>query len=74
MSEIDRLYRYRRLFTSRHAVPTQELMDTLGISIATLKRDLAKLRERLNVQVEFDRTLGGYRLVPGQGSRELPGL
>lgn len=74
MSEIDRLYRYRRLFTSRHAVPTQELMDTLGISIATLKRDLAKLRERLNVQVEFDRSLGGYRLVPGQGSRELPGL
>jgi predicted DNA-binding transcriptional regulator YafY len=74
MSEIDRLYRYRSLFTSRHAVPTQELMDTLGISIATLKRDLSKLRDRLNLQVEYDRMEGGYRLAPGHGSRELPGL
>lgn len=74
MSEIDRLYRYRSLFTSRHAVPTQELMDTLGISIATLKRDLAKLRDRLNLQVEYDRLHGGYRLAAGYGSRELPGF
>ena len=47
MKDIDRLYRYKSLLTSRHAVASEELMATLGISIATLKRDMARLREVL---------------------------
>lgn len=74
MSDLDRLYRYKSLLMSRHAVPTQELMDTLGISVATLKRDMAKLRERLNIPVVYDRLAGGYSLAPGHGRKELPGL
>ncbi|HEX5783872.1 MAG TPA: WYL domain-containing protein [Burkholderiaceae bacterium] len=74
MTDIDRLYRYKSLLTSRHAVPTAELMDRLGISIATLKRDMAQLRERLNLPVVYDRALGGYRLAPDHGRKELPGL
>jgi len=74
MGEIDRLYRYKSLLLSRHAVPTEELMATLDVSIATLKRDLAKLRERLNIPVVYDRLLGGYRLEAGHERRELPGL
>lgn len=74
MSDLDRLYRYKSLLTSRHAVPTQELMDALGVSVATLKRDMAKLRERLNIPVVYDRMAGGYSLAPGHGRKELPGL
>ena len=74
MKDIDRLYRYKRLLTSRHAVSSQELMDALGISLATLKRDMASLRSPLNLPVEYDRMQGGYRLAPGHGRKELPGL
>ncbi len=74
MQEIDRLYRYKSLLLSRHAVPTHELLATLGISIATLKRDLAKLRDKLHVPVVYDRAQGGYCLQAGHGRRELPGL
>jgi predicted DNA-binding transcriptional regulator YafY len=74
MSEIDRLYSYRALLARRRAVPRQELLDRLEISPATFKRDLAKLRDRLNVPIIFDRDFGGYRLE-GEGPREeLPGL
>lgn len=74
MKDIDRLYRYKSLLTSRHAVPTDELMAVMGISIATLKRDMANLRSRLNVPVVYDRALAGYRLEPGHGRKELPGM
>ena len=74
MKDIDRLYRYKSLLTSRHAVSSEELMDTLNISVATLKRDLARLRETLGLPVEYDRLAGGYRLAPGHGRRELPGM
>lgn len=74
MKDIDRLYRYKSLLTSRHAVSSEDLMATLGISIATLKRDLARLRETLALPVEYDRQAGGYRLAPGSGRRELPGM
>lgn len=74
MTDIDRLYRYKSLLTSRHAVSSQELMNAMDISIATLKRDMAALRDRLNIPVVYDRLLGGYRLAPGHGRKELPGL
>ncbi len=74
MKDMQRLYRYKSLLLSRHAVPTQELMAKLGISIATLKRDMAQLREQLHIPVVYDRQLGGYRLEPGHGRQELPGL
>ena len=47
MTDIDRLYRYKSLLASRHAVSSDELMAVLGISIATLKRDMANLRESI---------------------------
>lgn len=74
MSEIDRLYSYRALFTGRRVVPRQDILNQLEISLATFKRDLAKLRDRLNMPIEFDRDLGGYVLVVAQDKEELPGL
>jgi predicted DNA-binding transcriptional regulator YafY len=74
MSEIDRLYSYRTLLTGRRAVPREEILSKLEISPATFKRDLAKLRDRLNIPVVFDRDLGGYRLDNRDPRQELPGL
>ena len=74
MSEIDRLYSYRTLLTGRRAVPRDEILCKLEISQATFKRDLAKLRDRLNIPVVFDRDLGGYRLDHTDTRQELPGL
>lgn len=74
MSEIDRLYSYRTLLTGRRAVPRDEILKKLEISPATFKRDLSKLRDRLNIPVVFDRDLGGYRLDTTDVRQELPGL
>ena len=74
MSEIDRLYSYRTLLTGRRAVPRDEILSKLEISQATFKRDLAKLRDRLNIPVVFDHDLRGYRLDTTDARQELPGL
>ncbi len=74
MSEIDRLYSYRTLLSGRRAVPRDEILSKLEISPATFKRDLAKLRDRLNIPVVFDRDLGGYHLDNTDTRQELPGL
>jgi predicted DNA-binding transcriptional regulator YafY len=74
MTDLDRLYRYKSLLTSRHALSSQALMTAMGVSLATLKRDLAVLRDRLNIPVVYDRQLGGYTLPEGHRLKELPGL
>jgi predicted DNA-binding transcriptional regulator YafY len=74
MSEIVRLYRYRSLLGSMRAVSAAKLMDTLEISSATLKRDIAKLRDQLHVPIEFNHELGGYTLDTNHTDDELPGL
>jgi len=74
MSEIDRLYAYQYLLSGRRAVSKEEIMAKLEVSLATFKRDLVKLRDRLNIPVEYDRELGGYKLVKTDSRTELPGL
>lgn len=55
-------------------MPRAEILSKLEISPATFKRDLAKLRDRLNIPVVFDKDLGGYRLEAADSRAELPGL
>jgi len=74
MSEIDRLYSYRTLLSGRRAVPRDEILNKLEISLATFKRDLSKLRDRLNIPVVYDRDLDGYRIDNTDTRQELPGL
>ena len=73
MSEFVRLYRYQSILSSRRAVPTQELLSTLEISLATFKRDLAKMRDQLGMPIVFDRDRGGY-VLQGDGASPLPGM
>ena len=74
MSEAVRMYQYRSLLSARQAVSAAELMAKLEISAATLKRDIAKLRDQLKVPLHFDRDLGGYILDKDAATDELPGL
>jgi predicted DNA-binding transcriptional regulator YafY len=73
MSEIDRLYQYKTLLSGRRAMSREDIMQKLEISLATFKRDIAKLRDQLHTPIVFDRDLGGYRLEQSD-STELPGL
>ena len=73
MSEFVRLYRYQSILSSRRAVPTQELLSTLEISLATFKRDLAKMRDQLGMPIVFDHDRGGY-VLEDDGASQLPGM
>lgn len=78
MSQTERLFRLRRLFDSGRCLSRAFLLGELGISAATLKRDLAYLRDRMNTPIVSDRHAGGWRLdrsasLPGT-QYELPGL
>ncbi len=87
MDRTERFYRIEMLIRSRAGggcVSFAELMDELGVSRATLKRDLEYLRERMNAPIVYDRFANGYRFAtPAEGARasaaaraahELPGL
>jgi predicted DNA-binding transcriptional regulator YafY len=77
LSEVVRLYQYKALLSGRRAMSVEDLMARLEISRATLKRDIAKLRDQLHVPIRFDRDRGGYLIEengPGHTDSELPGL
>lgn len=78
MSGMERIYQIDQILAGRKFVPRQELQDRLGVSWATLKRDLAYLKDRLNAPIIFDRDLGGYRFEVESKQLgpqyELPGL
>jgi predicted DNA-binding transcriptional regulator YafY len=78
MSGMERIYQIDQILSVRHTVTRKELQERLGVSWATLKRDIAYMRDRLNAPLIFDRNLGGYRFET-TGKRigpqyELPGL
>jgi len=78
MSMTERLYKIDQMLSERRFVTFDELMVRLEISKATLKRDLAYMRDRLNAPIIFDRELRGYRFdkIGGKNNAqyELPGL
>ena len=80
-ARMDRSERFKKIRQSleRHrAVAFDSLRATLEVSRATLHRDLAYLRDRLDTPIVFDREAGGYRIDRTQaaigGQYELPGL
>lgn len=76
MNPIERIYRIDQIIHQRGCVRFTDLMDELEVSRATLKRDLALLRDRLNAPIIFDRDRGGYcfGLANAGPQYELPGL
>lgn len=78
MSVVERTYQIDQMLAGRKFVTRQELLERLGVSWATLKRDLARLKDQLHAPIIFDRDLGGYRFdhdTKRVGPQyELPGL
>ena len=79
MDRTERFYKIEMLIRSRGSVSFAVLMDELGVSRATLKRDLEYLRERLDAPIVYDRFANGYSMRPDardarQLRHELPGV
>lgn len=74
MSELVRLYKYKSLLSGRRPLSSDQLMQQLEVSRATLKRDLAKLRDQFHLHVRYDRDRGGYFVEHENRGHELPGL
>jgi predicted DNA-binding transcriptional regulator YafY len=76
MSPLERYYKIDQLLKDRKVVPFAVFQEVLGMSRASVKRDLEYMRSRYNAPIEYDRELYGYRFgEPRSGPRyELPGL
>jgi len=77
MDRTERFYMIDQLLGAQRVVSFAVLRERLGVSRATVKRDLEYLRNRLNAPIVWDRELGGYRFSEvgkAGGQYELPGL
>lgn len=78
MDRTERFYKIDLLLHEQPGISFAALQDRLEVSRATLKRDLAYLKDRLNAPIVFDREVGGYRFdrvaSPVGDAYELPGL
>ncbi len=77
MGTTERIYKIERLLRSRGFVPIHTLTQELDVSLATIRRDLDLLRDRLQSPIVYDRAHRGWRFdqdVGGQPRHELPGL
>src|SRR5262245_40906176 len=76
MDRLERFYKIDRLLKERKLVSFAVFKSELGMSPASVKRDLAYMRDRFNAPIEYDRDANGYRFgAPRSGPRyELPGI
>jgi predicted DNA-binding transcriptional regulator YafY len=77
MDRTERFYKIDQLLQERRIASFEQIQEALGVSRATVKRDLQYLRDRFSAPIIYDRDAGGYRFGP-QGPHdpkyELPGL
>lgn len=75
MDRTERFYKIDRLLHERRATPLALMVEDLGVSRATVMRDLEYMRYRLNAPIVWDRSLRGYRYEQSGDRRySLPGL
>lgn len=74
MTQSERFGIIERLLRSRRTVGFADLRDRLGVSRATLFRDLRDLRERMRVPIILDHATGNYRIDCSVERYELPGI
>ena len=73
MDRLERFYVIDSLLQEHTVVSRDTLLERLEISLATFKRDLEYMRERLEVPIEWNADKGGYELGSDR-KVELPGL
>jgi predicted DNA-binding transcriptional regulator YafY len=74
MSDSARLYAYKALFEAKRLVTRADMMEVAEVSLATFKRDIAKLRDQMGMPILFDKDRAGYYLDSNHLSTEMPGL
>ena len=77
MDRTERFYKIDQLLSEHRVVPFSAFEDRLGVSRATIKRDLEYMRNRLHAPIVWDRELRGYHFdqpLRGSSQYELPGL
>ena len=77
MDRTERFYKIHQLLEDRKQVSTKIFVETLGVSLATFKRDLAYMQNFLHAPIVFDHTAGCYcfEQTASVGPKyELPGL
>ncbi|WP_041071079.1 helix-turn-helix transcriptional regulator [Thiolapillus brandeum] len=77
MDRTERFHNIDQLLRKRRATPLAVMMEELGMSRATVKRDIEYMRDRLGAPIVWDRSMRGYRYdenAPGADSFSLPGL
>ncbi len=74
MSDSARLYAYKALFEAKRLVTRADMMEVAEVSLATFKRDIAKLRDQMGMPILFDKDRGGYYLDRNNLATEMPGL
>lgn len=74
MDKMERFFKIDQILkSSRYSVPKSRFMDELEVSLATWKRDLEYLRDRMHAPIEYDPKTKGYHYTEGSDF-ELPGL
>ena len=77
MDRTERFYKIDQLLSEHRVVPFSIFEERLGVSRATIKRDLEYMRNRLHAPIVWNRELRGYHFAqPDRGGSqyELPGL
>jgi predicted DNA-binding transcriptional regulator YafY len=77
MDRTERFYKIDQLLGEHRVVPFALFEEKLGVSRATIKRDLEYMRNRLNAPITWDRERRGYCFSQperGASQYELPGL
>ena len=74
MDKMERFFKIDQILrTSRYSVPKERFLEELEVSLATWKRDLEYLRDRMHAPIEYDKQTKGYRYEEGSDF-QLPGL
>jgi len=76
-AQTDRLVKIESLLRRKRQVTFQDLLNELEASPATVKRDIAFLRDRMGCPLVYDRAENTYRLDESAqvgGRHEIPGL
>jgi predicted DNA-binding transcriptional regulator YafY len=77
MDRTERFYKIDTLLQTQSPVGIDVFLKELGVSLATFKRDLEYMRDRLHAPIIWDRDANGYRLEKSAGDGQpyqLPGL
>ena len=77
MDRTERFHIIDQLLSNRRLVTRDQFLEALEVSLATFKRDLEYMRDRLAAPIVWNRELRGYSYddsETGLGQYQLPGL